>query len=394
MTADNRGSINIGLRNIVMGLLIILTLLFVWEIRGTLMLVFAAVILVVFFTMPVRLLMLRFDMKRPLAIVLSVIGFILLLALVMIWVFPPIAEQFAVLVNNRLPSGVEQLPEQITSSAEQLIEIFPFLEGIVNIISGLNFELTDEFLNQAAAQIVDALGRLGGSVLPAVGGLASAIFSVLVIFFLSMYLLATPKIYVDGIITLMPKWYRERTAVILARIDVTLRAWLKVTAISMLIVGIGTSFGLQLLGIDEAAALGLLAGLLSFVPNFGPIVSVVPAAVVAIAQAPIDVPPWSYVAGTVVIIYGLSFIQSQVAVPILASDRMNMPAILILLGQIIFGFFFGFLGLMLAVPLTACVTVLVDEIYIKDILGDADKSKTDENVSREAEAKNLMPEPS
>ena len=48
--------------------------------------------------------------------------------------------------------------------------------------------------------------------------------------------------------------------------------------------------------------------------------------------------------GRIVIIYGVSFFQSQVVSPVLASERMNMPAILILLGQIIFGFFFGFLG--------------------------------------------------
>ena len=61
-----------------------------------------------------------------------------------------------------------------------------------------------------------------------------------------------------------------------------------------------------------------------------------------------------------------------------------MPAILILLGQIIFGFFFGFLGLMLAVPLSACVAVLVDEMYVKDVLGDHVKSKSD--VANQAEA--------
>ncbi|MXX02277.1 MAG: AI-2E family transporter [Gemmatimonadetes bacterium] len=77
---------------------------------------------------------------------------------------------------------------------------------------------------------------------------------------------------------------------------------------------------------------------------------------------------------TAVIIYGVSFFQSQVVSPVLASERMNMPAILILLGQIIFGFFFGFLGLMLAVPLSACVAVLIDEMYVKDVLGDQRKA--------------------
>jgi predicted PurR-regulated permease PerM len=149
----------------------------------------------------------------------------------------------------------------------------------------------------------------------------------------------------------------------------------------MIVVGVGTGLGLAALGIREWVALGVLAGVLSFIPNFGPIVALVPSVAVAIVQAP------SNVIWTVVIIYGISFIQSQVVSPVLASERMNMPAILILLGQIIFGFFFGFLGLMLAVPLTAFVSVLVDEIYVKDILGDRSKDKN-ENDEEE-----LLPDP-
>ena len=70
---------------------------------------------------------------------------------------------------------------------------------------------------------------------------------------------------------------------------------------------------------------------------------------------------------------------------------MNMPAVLILLGQIIFGFFFGFLGLMLAVPLSACVAVLVDEIYVKDVLGDIPKEKPLEPAT-EVFQQELVPE--
>ena len=133
-----------------------------------------------------------------------------------------------------------------------------------------------------------------------------------------------------------------------------------------------------MLGIQEWVALGVLAGLLSFIPNFGPVVALIPAVAAAIVQAE------SNIIWTVVIVYGVSFFQSQVLSPVLASERMNMPAILVLLGQIIFGFFFGFLGLMLAVPLSAVVAVLVDEVYVKDILGDRPKEKMDEEIREES----------
>jgi predicted PurR-regulated permease PerM len=367
--------LNSGFRNIIATIFVLLGLVFLWQIRGTLMLIFAAVILVVLFTMPIRLLISRFEMNRGLAIILSVIGFFVIIVLIALSILPTIITQFTVLATDVVPRGVEQAVDNLNS--DTLVEQFPFLEGFI-----AEFSISNELINQIITQVSGALSSLGGSVLPVVGGVANTILSTLIIFFLSMYLLAEPERYVNGIITLTPKWYRERMAVILRRIDTTLRAWLSVTGVSMVVVGVGTGLGLAALGIREWVALGVLAGVLSFIPNFGPIVALVPSVAVAIVQAPGNV-IW-----TVVIIYGVSFVQSQVVSPVLASERMNMPAILILLGQIIFGFFFGFMGLMLAVPLTACVSVLVDEIYIKDILDDHPKDKNDEINQEE-----LLPDP-
>lgn len=377
MNLNDSGIINLGLRNILATIIIGLGLLFIWEIRGTLMLTFAAVILVVFFTMPVRLFMNHFNMNRFLAIILSVIGFFIIVLLIARLIVPTIATQFSELATNVVPDGVEQF--QATITRENLIAWFPFLEGI---ITGDSTEL----INQVISQVSDALGRLGGTVLPVVGGVANTILSVLIIFFLSMYLLAEPELYVNGIITLTPKWYRDRMHIILRRIDSTLRVWLSVTGVSMIFVGLGTGLGLAALGIQEWVALGVLAGMLSFIPNFGPIVALVPSVAAAMVQAE------SNVIWTVVIIYGVSFVQSQVVSPILASERMNMPAILVLLGQIIFGFFFGFLGLMLAVPLSACVAVLVDEMYVRDVLGDRPKEKVNDDFETERLPDPLMKE--
>ena len=327
--------------------------------------------------MPVRLFMNHFNMNRFLAIILSVIGFFIIILLIARLIAPTIATQFSELATNVVPSGVEQL--QATITRENLIAWFPFLEGI---ITGDSTEL----INQVISQVSDALGRLGGTVLPVVGGVANTILSVLIIFFLSMYLLAEPELYVNGIITLTPKWYRDRMHIILRRIDSTLRVWLSVTGVSMIFVGLATGLGLAALGIQEWVALGVLAGMLSFIPNFGPIVALVPSVAASMVQAEGNV-IW-----TAVIIYGVSFIQSQVVSPILASERMNMPAILVLLGQIIFGFFFGFLGLMLAVPLSACVAVLVDEIYVRDVLGDRPKEKVDNDFEAERLPDPLMKE--
>jgi predicted PurR-regulated permease PerM len=132
----------------------------------------------------------------------------------------------------------------------------------------------------------------------------------------------------------------------------------------MIFVGFVTWLGLAILGLQQALALGVLAGLFSFVPNFGPIAALVPSLVVALVQAP------QHVGWIVLIIYGTSFLQSQLVAPLLFEESINLPPVLVLIGQIFAAVFFGFLGIMLAVPIIAILLVLVQEVYVKDILGD------------------------
>jgi predicted PurR-regulated permease PerM len=147
-------------------------------------------------------------------------------------------------------------------------------------------------------------------------------------------------------------------------LDLALRGWLESTLLAMVFVGIATWIGLSLLGLAEAAALGVVAGLLAFVPTFGTLVAAVLAAAVGIIQEPQNV-------GLIVLItYLISLAQSQVISPLLVAGRINLPPALVLLAQIIFGLLFGFLGLLLAVPLAAILMVIVQEVYIRDILGD------------------------
>ena len=159
--------------------------------------------------------------------------------------------------------------------------------------------------------------------------------------------------------------------------------------LAMVFVGVATWIGLTLLGLDEALALGVIAGVLAFVPTFGTLIAVILSVAVGILQQPQNV-GW-----IIVVTYAISLIQSQVISPLLVAGRINIPPIMVLLGQIIAAVFFGFLGILLAVPLTAILVVLVEEIYIKDVLGEREKDvsvQTDQPVQPLALDDDLVPD--
>jgi len=319
-------------RWVLTALAVVIFLVAAWIVRGVLMLTLASVILVVLFTMPIRFLIHR-GVSRGLSTILSLI-FVLAMVMVLIAAaLPTLLQQFSVLATIIVPQGIEALIARWQNG--DLLAQYPFLSFLQDV------ELAP-LLDTASSQFATALGQLGGQVLPVLGGVADTILSVLIVIFLSLYLLSNPQMHQEGLIKLFPLWYRHRVREIIARLDLMLRGWLRATVISMAFVAISTGVGMALLGIQQAAALGVLAGLLSFIPNFGPIIAIIPSIAVGIVQAPENV-GWIFV-----VIYGVSFIQSQIVTPILVAGSIRLPPVLVLLGQIISGAFLGFLGLMLS----------------------------------------------
>jgi predicted PurR-regulated permease PerM len=371
-SSDTRTTHTVVIAVVVVGLLFA-----IWQVRSTLLLVLASVILVVLFTMPIRFFVRR-GMNRMPATVISLLGILVLLIVIMLVVLPSLLEQFAILATT-VPAGIRELANQWESG--QLVERYPWLESVQLFIQNtLQTQSLDQLITEVTRQLGSALSQLGGSVLPVVSGVASTLLSILIVVFLSLYFLADPRMHEQGLIKLFPLWYRDRVRQIMDRIDFTLRGWLQGQLLLMLIVGIASWVGLAAIGIEQAAALGVLAGLFSFVPNFGPIAALVPALAAGFAQGS------DKILLIIVIIYGTSFLQSQIISPIVFKESINLPPVLVLVGQILAAIFFGFLGLMLAVPMTAILLVLVQEVYVKDILGD--KSVEEQHLLEDA----LMPD--
>jgi len=125
-----------------------------------------------------------------------------------------------------------------------------------------------------------------------------------------------------------------------------------------------TALGLWLLGMPLALSLGLLAGLLNFVPNFGPWIAAIPAVLVAFLQSPQQA---LYVA---LLYLALQSVDAYLLTPLVDRRSVELPPVLTITAQVLLGLVFGFIGILLASPLTAAAMILVKMLYVEDVLGD------------------------
>jgi predicted PurR-regulated permease PerM len=192
-----------------------------------------------------------------------------------------------------------------------------------------------------------------------------AVFAgLLLIIFMAIYIAADPDMYHGGLIALFPRRHRPRAGEVFSAIADILRKWLGTQLIAMATIGAVTTVVLLILRVKAAFALGVIAGLLEFVPTVGPILSAGP----AIAMAFLDSPEKAlYVTVAYV---GIQFLENHLLIPLLMKGGMDLPPALTILAQALMALLFGFLGLMCAVPLLAAGMVAVKMLYLERVLGE------------------------
>ena len=200
-----------------------------------------------------------------------------------------------------------------------------------------------------------------------------------IVFFVGVFIAAEPRAYAEGVTWLIPRRHRPRARKILDELDHTLRWWLIARGGSMLAVWILVSIGLLILGAPLALALGLLAGLLDFIPYFGPVLAAVPGILLAMVDGPQQA---LMVAGLYALVQA---IESNLLQPILERRTVRLLPAMGLGFQVILGYFAGILGAALASPLLAGLKVLVGRLYVEETLGDVVLDIREEREARERE---------
>ncbi len=178
----------------------------------------------------------------------------------------------------------------------------------------------------------------------------------------ALYLAVSPHLYIQGSIRLIPAPYRPRAREIMGMLGETLRHWMLGQLVDMCVVGILVTVGLVLLHIPMPIALGVLAGALTFIPYLGAILAGIPGVIVAATVGPSTI-LW------VILLYAFChFVEGYIVSPIVMRKAAHLPPALTVLSMVFLGGLYGCFGVVIATPLTATIILLVQEIYIQDIL--------------------------
>ncbi|MBA3317771.1 MAG: AI-2E family transporter [Gemmatimonadales bacterium] len=192
----------------------------------------------------------------------------------------------------------------------------------------------------------------------------SVLAGIIILLFVAIFVAVDPDLYHRGLMHLFPHRARRKAGEVLSATATTLRRWLVLQIIAMLAIGSVTTVVLLLLDVKAAIALGVIAGLLEFVPYVGPIVSAVPAVAMALVDGPDK-------ALYVVLAYvAIQQLEGVVLQPLLMKEGLELPPVITILGQALLSLVLGFMGLLLAVPLLATVMVPVKMLYVRDVVGD------------------------
>lgn len=187
----------------------------------------------------------------------------------------------------------------------------------------------------------------------------AAITDVIVILLVGLFLAAEPSVYRRGVLTIAPQDARADVESLLDGFGVALTHWLEGTLVAMLAVGAMTTLGLWLLGVPLALSLGILAGVAEFVPYVGPIVSSVPAILVAFTLSPM------LAVETVGVYLIIHAIEAYVLVPLIQRRAVALPPALGIVAVVFFGLVLGPVGVIFAHPLVVCVIVLVKHYRVE-----------------------------
>lgn len=312
--------------------------LLVWQLSHMILLVFGSVLVAIVLRSLGQLIRRFVPLGRRLSLALAVLIILGLLGSFILLLGAQLRTQAFDLVD-RAPDliepwenwlGVNDLENKLRSRAEETIEE----ASLMRDVAGFSFSFT------------------------------SIMGEVLLVIVAGIYIAFGPSTYRGGLRSLFPMSVRDRVGSTLGAVGRALRLWLAGQLFAMLLVGVLTTIGLWVLGLPSILLLGLIAGVLEFVPFIGPVASAVPAIAIAAAE---DTDLILWVAGLYLIVQQ---IEGNLITPLVQQQTVDLPPAVTMFAIVSFGYLFGLLGVFLATPLAVVALVLVKKLWLNETLGE------------------------
>ena len=336
---------NVFFRRLIMTVIVVAAALLIWNTLHIFLLIFLGIILAVFLRKSGLWFSSMARIPEGLGISMVIIALGLCAVAAITFMAPQIVAQVGEL-SRLIPSSWQQLKQSVSHDplGGWFIQNLPSLQGVSGVLGGL--------MHQATAWLYSAFGLVTSAV---------------IIVILGIFFAFDANLYVQGIAGLFPSEKRKGILTTLQGLGSTLYWWLLGRLISMVIIGLMTVLGLWLLGIPLVLTLGTFAAVMTFIPNLGPIISVIPAALLALQVG------WAESASVVGLYAGIQVVESNLVTPFVQKRMVAIPPGLILSAQIVMGVLQGALGILIATPLTGSLMVLTKQLYIQDVLGEDPK---------------------
>lgn len=334
----------------------------VWLLRDILMLGFLSVVIALMLSLPMQYLQ-KQGVERRYAMPITVIGTVLVFFIFFLSLFPVFVTSIIQLAND-LPSAIEDAVTAYSDWREEqddgLVSFLPELDRNTSIDGD---QIEEDFItaDEIVEFVLPSIGQFGNFL---AGLVANLVFIVII----SLFILADPKAYVKGALMVVPQHNQQRAAEILTQLNLTLRSWMTALSLSITVTTIMVTIWLGvILGIPNALAIGLIAGMTTIIPNVGLLIPLIPITIFTLADDPTKLP------FALIGYYIIQQIEGNFITPTFVKEQLSIPAGAVFLFQLIAASLFGFLGILLAVPLLAVIITLVRELYVYDMLGFRDR---------------------
>lgn len=316
----------------------IAVLIIVWNGRYILLLLFGGIVGALLLSIPTYWVQTRLHLPRSVSLATVLFAMAALLAGLAFLRGPALLHQFSALQGD-LPRAAQRIVQQVNDE--------PWGPWLIAQISQ-TFRSSDRFSF--------AVSGLRGFMSVTTVTLAALVL----VLFTSLFLASEPNFYLRGLRRLTPARHRPLLRQCLHSATSSLKSWLLARLLSMIVIGVMVAIGLWLLHIPLAGTLGIIAGLFTFIPNVGPVVSVIPAALLAFAISPGR-------GFLTVTLFGLvHFLEGNVVTPLAERKIVTLPPALTLSLQLLLASVTGLLGIAMAAPLTAVLLGVMNVVLPRE----------------------------